>query len=369
MRYYIIAGEKSGDMQGAQLMQAIKQEDPKAIFRYWGGHYMQQEGGTLVVSYTALAVMGLAFLGKLMQLWKYLKFCKKDILQFQPDVVILIDYAGFNLRIAKFAKKQGIKTFYYIAPKVWAWNPSRTHQIKAYVDRLFTIFPFEKAFYQQYDYQVDYVGNPIVEQVRVHTTNSKFLVTNNLQHRPIIALLPGSRLQEVKQILPTMLAIVPSLPEYQFVVVGVAEIPTELYAQANKLPGVLVVYEAMYDVLENAYAAVVTSGTATLETACFQVPQVVVYKTNYFTYILAKLLVKVRYISLVNIIAGQEIVKELIQHQCRPKPLLQALQEILQEAEARQAQLAGYQDIQNLLGKSKAAKTTAHLMRHYLLKP
>ncbi len=366
MRYYLIAGEKSGDIYGGRLMQAIKKEDPQAAFRFFGGDCMQASGGTLVKSYTELAFMGLDFVGSLKKIYRYLQYCKKDILAFQPDALILIDYAGFNLRITQFAKKHRIKTFYYISPKIWAWNSGRIHRIKAYVDKMFTILPFETEFYQKYDYQVAYVGNPVIEQIRSHVPHPNFRSINQLDHRPMIALLPGSRIQEVKRTLPTMLAIVSSLPSYQFVLAAMSELPAKLYQQASQTPGVKLVYNQTYDLLANAYAAVVSSGTATLEAACFQVPQVVVYKTHFLTYTLAKWLIKLPYISLVNILAGQEAVKELIQHQLTPKNLLQALQASLCHKPTRDLQLACYQQIIQSLGEQEASKTTAQLIVSYL---
>jgi lipid-A-disaccharide synthase len=369
MRYYIIAGEKSGDMHGGKLMQAIKQEDLNAEFRFWGGACMQQVGGALVVPYTEVAFMGLDFLSSLRKLYQYLRYCQQDILAFQPDVLILIDYAGFNLRIAKFAKKHLIKTFYYISPKIWAWNTSRINQIKAYVDRMFVILPFEKAFYKKYDYPVDYVGNPLIEQISLHTPYPHFRSTYHLDQRPIIALLPGSRIGEIKRILPTMLSIVSSLPEYQFVLAALSELPVGLYEQAHKTQNVQVAYDQVYNVLTNAYAAIVTSGTATLEAACFQVPQIVVYKTGLFSYTFAKWLVRLKHISLVNIIAGQDVVQELIQDRFTSTNLLQALQDLLNNANARQAQLVGYSNILQLLGKKKASQTAAKLIVSYLNSP
>lgn len=366
MRYYIVAGEKSGDIHGGRLIQALKQEDLQAEFRCWGGACMQQASGKLVVHYRELAFMGLAFLGSLRKILRYLQYCQKDLLNFQPDVVILIDYGGFNLRIARFAKKHHIQTFYYISPKVWAWNYRRVHKIKAYVDRMFSIFPFEQDFYEKYDYKVDYVGNPLVEQVKLHKTNPRFLAENRLDDRPIIALLPGSRVQEVKRMLPTILSIVPALNRYQFVVAAIKDLPTELYEQAKKTKGVRLIYDQTYDVLANAYAAVVTSGTATLETALFHVPQVVVYRTDALTYRIAKWLVQLKYISLVNIIAGKEVVSELIQHNFNTQGLVKALSKIIGDSNHRKIQLAGYLSIKQVLGERQASERAAKLMVHYL---
>ncbi|MEM7055719.1 MAG: lipid-A-disaccharide synthase [Bacteroidota bacterium] len=366
MRYYLVAGEKSGDTHGGRLIQALRQADPRAELRCWGGACMQQASGKVVVHYRELAPMGLAFLCSLRKMFKYLQYCQKDLLNFQPDVVILIDYGGFNLRVARFAKKYNIKTFYYIPPKIWAWNYRRVYKIKAYVDRVFSIFPFEQGLYKKYDYEIDYVGNPLVEQVKLHKINPSFLAANKLDERPIIALLPGSRVQEVKRMLPTMLSIVSSLSTYQFVVAATADLPAELYEEAKKIRGVRLIYNQMYDVLAHAYAAVVTAGTATLEAALFHVPQVVVYRTDALTYRIAKWLVQLQYIALVNIIAGKAVVSELIQHSFNTQGLIKALCQIIGDTKRRKSQLAGYRRIKQMLGESQASERTARLMVRYL---
>jgi lipid-A-disaccharide synthase len=366
MRYYLVAGEKSGDMHGSQLIKAIRHLDQKAEFRSWGGACMAQAGGNVVVHYTQLAVMGLDFLGRFMQLWRYLTYCKTEIRTFKPDVVILIDYAGFNLRVAQFAKKHGIQTFYYISPKIWAWNSQRIKQIAAYVDKMFTIFPFEEVFYKKYHYSVDYVGNPLVEKINLHTINTRFRCAHKLDQRPIIALMPGSRFQEISRILPVMLALSEQLPAYQFVLAALSELPKQVYGPVYQNKHVRLVYDQTYDLLAHAYAAIVVSGTATLETAYFQVPQVVVYKTHGLSYLLAKCLVKLQYISLVNIIAGEGIVPELLQNRCNAASILQALQPLLASQDARQNQIAGYEVIKKALGNMSASKTAAQLMWQYL---
>ncbi|OJW71555.1 MAG: lipid-A-disaccharide synthase [Candidatus Amoebophilus sp. 36-38] len=361
MRYYIIAGEKSGDIYGSRLAQALQQIDPKAVCRGWGGNQMQQAGIELVVHYRELAVMGLRFLGIFRKLYTYLKYCQKDIAAFNPDAVILIDYSGFNLRIAKFAKKKHIKTFYYISPKLWAWNASRIHTIKAYVDRIFSIFPFEKKFYEQYDYQaVTYVGNPLLEEIESYKKDPYFIANNHLDKRPIIALLPGSRIQEISSLLPIMLTLAPSLPGYQFIVAAISELPPHLYLPVEHIPNVRIVYDRMHDVLAHAHLAIVTSGTATLETAYLNVPQVVIYKTDRFTYHIAKWLVKLRYISLVNILAEKEVIRELIQDKLTPITLLHAVNELINAPDCREKQLASYESIRNLLGKDKASTNVAY---------
>jgi lipid-A-disaccharide synthase len=370
MRYYLIAGEKSGDVHGGFLIKAIKHEDKNAVFRSWGGNCMQQAGGNIVIHYTKLALMGLHFLGSLMRLRRYLKYCQKDILDFQPDVVILIDYAGFNLRVAQFAKKHGIQTFYYISPKIWAWNAGRIRQIKAYVDRMFVIFPFEQNFYNKYNYLVDYVGNPLIEQTKLHQVNPHFKSLHSLDQRQVIALMPGSRVQEIERVLPVMLDLATKLPNYQFVLAALSELPPRVYQQAHQSNHIQVIYNQAYDLLAHAYAAIVTSGTATLEAAYFQVPQIVVYKTDVLTYILARCLLQLKYISLVNILAGKKVVPELIQQQCQSASLLQALQPLLEPgSRARKNQLASYRRIQGMLGDKPASKTAAQLMVKYLVGP
>jgi lipid-A-disaccharide synthase len=369
MRYFIIAGEKSGDIYGSRLVKALRQLDNQAVFRGCGGNHMQQAGVDIVVHYRELAVMGVGFLRSFIKLYKYFKLCKKDIENFQPDAVILIDYAGFNIRIAKFAKKKNIKTFYYISPKIWAWNVKRIHQIKAYVDQMFSIFPFEKDFYKQHNYHaVEYVGNPLLEEAKSYTKNSSFLEDNGLDKRPIIALLPGSRIQEIEKLLPGMLSLAPALPSYQFVIAGISELPAELYMLAKQFQNVTVICDQIQDILTHANIAVVTSGTATLETAYFNVPQVVVYKTDLLTYSLAKWLVRIQYISLVNILAEKEVVRELIQKNLTYTNLLNAVNEIIINTNFRQKQLVNYEAIRNLLGENKASINTAALIFQQLSK-
>ncbi|MCG8340687.1 MAG: lipid-A-disaccharide synthase [Cytophagales bacterium] len=364
MRYYIIAGEKSGDIHGGNLIQALKKEDPQADIRCWGGECMEKAGGKLVVHYCNLAFMG--FVLNLRKIFKYFHRCKKDLLAYQPDVLILIDYGGFNMWMARFAKQHHIKTFYYISPKVWAWNQSRAYKVKAYVDRMFTILPFEKDFYKKYDYEVDFVGNPLVDEVNRHTINPNFLVENKLEGKPVIALLPGSRLQEVKKILPVMLSIVPTFQDYHFAVAAVKNLPAELYKAAERTPGVQVIYEQTYDLLAHAYAAVVTSGTATLETALFEVPQVVGYITGKINYLLSRLFIKLNYVSLVNIVAGKEVVKELLQHDFNTNDLTEELKQLTENVASRSLQIKNYQKIKQMIGNDHASEKTAKLMVKYL---
>ena len=367
MRYYLIAGEKSGDMHAGKLLQALQTCDQQVIARGIGGAHMQRAGVELIAHYQQLTLIGFNLL-KLFHIFRsFLAVCKKDILAFQPDAVILVDYAGFNLRIAKFAKAHQLKVFYYIPPKVWAWHSQRMHALKAYVDWIYTILPFEKDFYQKHGvHHITYVGHPSVEDIEAYQKNvSAPSLDNVTPHTIRIALLPGSRPQEIKKILPTMLAIVSKLPTYQFLVSAISELPAALYQQAQETPGVTLLYDQPYHILSQASVAVVASGTATLETACLQIPQVVVYKTDPCTYWIAKHLLKVKHISLVNILAGKAIVPELIQHAFTPKQLLSTLEAILQHPDVVAQQRSNYQNIIPTLGNSNASLSTAkHIYNH-----
>ena len=378
MKYYVIAGERSGDLHAANLIKALKAEDPQAQFRAWGGEGVQLAGAELVTHYRQMAFMGfLEVIKNLRTISGFLKTCRQDILAWQPDAVILVDYAGFNMRIARFCKRHGIRTFYYISPKVWAWNQNRAYKIKANVDRMFVIFPFEKDFYNRFDYAVDYVGNPLLDEISAFTPNADFLNSNGLSPKPIIALLPGSRHQEVEKMLVLMVQaaqlLEAKLPgKYQFVVAGVGNLPQTLYNRIvsfeNPKPtlSVRVVYDQSYDLLSHATSALVTSGTATLETALFGVPQVVCYRTSGFSYRIAKALIKVKYLSLVNIIADSPIVPELIQDELTPQNSISELSQTLPGALQREAQLEGYRKLKELLGEPGASKRTAKLMAGYL---
>ncbi|HEY9114676.1 MAG TPA: lipid-A-disaccharide synthase, partial [Bacteroidales bacterium] len=280
MKYYIIAGEASGDLHASNLIKEIKKNDNEAEFRAWGGDLMQKQGITLVKHYRDLAFMGFVeVLLNLRTILKNISFCKNDILEYQPDVLILVDYPGFNLRIAEFAKKKGFKVVYYISPQVWAWKKSRVHTIKKVVDKMLVILPFEEDFYKKYDYQVDFVGHPLLDVLQQEASCSKedFLNKNSLPRKPIIALLPGSRKQEVQKMLEQMLKITPHFEEYQFVVAGVDTISKDVYSEILKNSPARVVLNQTHDLLHFAEAALVTSGTATLETALIEVPEVVCY--------------------------------------------------------------------------------------------
>ena len=367
MKYYLIAGERSGDLHGSNLIKAIRQHDPKAEFRAWGGEMMQAAGAALVKHYSEMAFMGFWEVAKnLNTISGFLKQCKSDLLTYQPDVLILIDYAGFNMRMARFAKENGIRTFYYISPKVWAWNQSRALKLKRDVDQLFVIFPFEKDFFKRFDYDVDYVGNPLFDAIADFTPNPDFIVQHKLDpQKPIIALLPGSRRQEVEQMLTLMTSTKPQFPDCQYVIAGVSNLPDDLYEPFEK-EGIKRVTDDTYNLLSVATAALVTSGTATLETALFEVPQVVCYKTGTLSYMIAKQLIRVPYISLVNLVAQKEAVKELIQHELNAQNLTQELRSVLPGGARRETQLQDYRQVKALLGEKGASEKAGELMVKYL---
>ena len=368
MKYYLIAGERSGDLHGANLIKGIKESDPEAVFRGWGGDMMVSEGMELVTHYQDTAFMG--FLEVALNIRKirgFLKKCKTDILASEPAVIVLIDYPGFNLRIASFAKQQGIKVFYYISPKVWAWNQKRALKIKQNVDRMFVIFPFEIDFYKQYDYPVDYVGNPLMDAIEGFKADPDFREKHLPDSsRPVIALLPGSRRQEVINMLDLMLGVQPHFPEYQFVIAGVKNLPVSLYEQYLSGGKAGIVYEATYDLLSIADAALVKSGTATLETALLNVPEVVCYKTSAISYRIAKWLIRVRFISLVNLIMDREVVRELIQDELNEHNLVSELKSILPGGEKREIQLNDYVALHHKVGGAGASQRAGKLMVQYL---
>ncbi|QKZ15303.1 lipid-A-disaccharide synthase [Spirosoma sp. KUDC1026] len=364
MTYYLIAGERSGDLHGANLIKAIRERDPAAQCRAYGGEQMEAAGATLVRHYRDMAFMGfLEVVKNLGTIRRIMRECQADLLAHRPDVLILIDYAGFNLRMARFARKHGIRVFYYISPKVWAWNQRRALNIKANVDRLFTILPFETEFFAKYEYNVDYVGNPLLDALAAFQPDPDFRQENGLDERPIIALLPGSRHQEITSILPTMLASTRGFDTYQFVVGTVSNLPTSLYdALLADYPHVRRVNDAAYDLLHLATAALVTSGTATLETALFNVPQVVCYKTTFISYAIARRLIAVPFISLVNLIANREVVKELIQADLTPANVANELRAVLPTGVKRSDLLAGYTDVQEKMGEPGASERAGRAM-------
>ncbi len=352
MKYYLIAGERSGDLHASNLMNALKKQDKNATFRFWGGDYMQAVGGEMVVHYRKLAFMGfLEVLLNLFSISKFIKQCKNDISHWQPDVLILVDYGGFNLKIAKFAKKNGFKVVYYISPKVWAWNQKRAYKIKDRVDKMLCILPFEVDFYKKFDWKVEYVGNPVIEAVQGHKVNTAFISENNLSKK-IIAVLPGSRKQELVKILPTIATVIERFPNREFVVAGVNNLPIEMYESIAKYDNVTLVFEQTYDLLSYAQAAIVCSGTATLETALFNTPQVVIYKTSPISYAIGKRVVKVKYMSLVNLIVNEEMVPELLQHKCTTNNIVASLQSLLENG-------INYKSLTDIIGDKVASKEAA----------
>ncbi|SIS42058.1 lipid-A-disaccharide synthase [Zobellia uliginosa] len=363
MKYYIIAGEASGDLHGSNLMKALKAKDPNADIRFWGGDLMQQAGGTLVRHYKEMAFMG--FLEVLMNLGtiaKAIKFCKADIQKFQPDVIVFIDYSGFNLRIAKWAKALGYKTNYYISPQIWASREGRIKDIKRDIDAMHVILPFEKDFYEKkHGYPVNFVGHPLIDAIsdRNPVNEQNFRKENNLDpNKQIIALLPGSRKQEVQKMLTLMLSVIKDFSDYQFVIAGAPSLDHDFYQPFLKNPNVSFVANKTYDLLSIAHAALVTSGTATLETAIFKVPQVVCYRANWLSYQIAKRIITLEYISLVNLIMDKEVVKELIQNDLTTKNIQTELNKIL-KGPARTAQIQAYDALEKKLGGKGASENAA----------
>jgi lipid-A-disaccharide synthase len=370
MKYYLIAGEASGDLHGSNLMRELKLADPEADFRYFGGDLMQNEGGTLVKHYREMAFMGIVnVVMNLKTIGRNLKFCQKDLLEFQPEVVILIDYPGFNLRLAEFAKGQGFRIFYYISPKVWAWKEYRAKKIKAFVDELFTILPFETDYFKKHDIEVNYVGNPLMDSVaefrKKALPKEEFLDKNNLDDRPIVALLSGSRKQEIKNTLPIMRKAAACYPEFQFVVAGVSSVDKKTY---DKILGgfpIPVVYNQTYDLLNNAHSALVASGTATLETALFGVPQTVLYRVEggrVVQFIMKKFFLKVKWASLPNLILNKEALKEFIQVDLTFKNVRDELHRLLYEQDYRNKITADYNRLMEILGEPGTSKRAAKKM-------
>ncbi len=357
MRYYLIAGEASGDLHGSNLIKQIRAQDNEADLRCWGGDRMEDAGAVLVKHYRELAFMGFVeVITHLPEILKNIGFCKKDILGYKPDVLVLIDYPGFNLRIAAWAKQQGIKVAYYISPQVWAWKENRVKKIKRDVDKMLVILPFEEEFYKKWDYKVTYVGHPLIEVV---AAEKKIPVDKPLTTKPIIALLPGSRAQEIKLKLPVMLQMVPHFPEYEFIIARAPSLTDELYKDIIAGRDVKVVQGGTYNLLKQSAAALVTSGTATLETALFGVPEVVCYKGNALSFWLATKLVKVKYISLVNLIMDKLVIKELIQDDLNERNLKEALEQLLKDDACRTALKNDYAELWHKLGDSFASQQAA----------
>lgn len=361
MKYYILSGEASGDLHGSNLMKALLQEDKDADIRFWGGDLMSAVGGTLVSHYKERAFMGFVeVLMNLRKIFGFIAFCKKDIQEFQPDVIIYIDNSGFNLRIAKWAKQQGFKNHYYISPQVWASRASRVEKIKRDIDQMHVILPFEPDFYKKYNYEVNFVGHPLIDAIadRKVMDETSFRKEHNLGDKPIIALLPGSRKQEISKMLAVMLSLIDEFSEYQFVIAGAPSQQYEFYQSIIGEKNVAFVDNKTYDLLSISHAALVTSGTATLETALFKVPQVVCYKGSNISYQIAKRIITLDYISLVNLIMDKEVVKELIQHDMTTANLRTELTKIL-EATHRQKLLDDYDELEQKLGGKGASQKAA----------
>ena len=365
MKYYLIAGEASGDLHASNLMLALKKVDTEAEFRFWGGDLMQEAGGTMVKHYRELAFMGfIEVIANLRTILKNIKVCKADILEYQPDVLIFIDYPGFNMRIAKWAKELGIATHYYISPQIWAWKENRIKAIKRDVDEMYVILPFEKTFYEEkHQFPVHFVGHPLLDAIakKELVVPDDFRKKYQLDKRPIIALLPGSRKQEISKMLETMLSITDDFKEYQFIIAGAPSQDPEFYTPFIKKKNVHLVMNKTYDVLSLSTAAIVTSGTATLETALFKVPEVVCYKGSTISYEIAKRVVDLDYISLVNLIMNREVVTELIQRDFNSKRLKSELQNIL-EPTSRKTIFEAYFELERKLGGAGASEKTAKLI-------
>ena len=354
MRYYIIAGEASGDLHGANLMKALKQKDESAVLRGWGGERMQEAGVELVHHYRETAFMGLwEVLKNLRKISALLSECKKDILNFKPDVVVMIDYPGFNLRIAKFAKQKNFKTCYYISPKLWAWNEKRVHEVKKYVDLMLCIFPFEVDFYKKHNYDVKFVGHPLLDALN----ESNVLKAS----RDKIALLPGSRKQEIESMAPLFKQLAEKFYSEKFLVAGISSLGKEMYSSFDR-KNVEIVWDDTHAVLKKSKAAIVNSGTATLETALLDVPQMVCYKTSWLTYNIAKRLVKVKWISPVNIVLNREAVKEFIQNECNSGTVESELNSLLNNQVHRNQILNDYAELRLLLGGKGASENAAGAM-------
>ncbi|HEY9122986.1 MAG TPA: lipid-A-disaccharide synthase [Bacteroidales bacterium] len=363
MKYYIIAGEASGDLHGSNLLKALKEADHSAEFRIVGGHLMEEQGGTLLKHYKDMAFMGLDVVLHLRTILRLMKYCQQDVLAWKPDVLILIDYPGFNLRIAKFAHSNGIRTYYYIAPKVWAWKENRVKQIRKFVDKLFIIFPFEKEYFAQHNIQSEYFGNPLNDNIHAFKNSEDgfniIASQYGLEKGKYLALVAGSRRGEVKHLLPPMIKALEGLNQYKLVITAAPSIPLEFYQKIVGNKPIAIIYNQTYTLISNAAAAAVTSGTATLETALLKTPQVVVFKTNWPTYCVGKMLVKIKFFSLVNIIQGKEVVKELLQVNLE-RNIRNEISLILNDNNYKQNMLNNYEEIAQKLGEPGVAKRVAN---------
>lgn len=368
MKYYILAGEASGDLHASNLIRQISLLDPQAQFRGFGGDLMEKAGMTVLKHYRDMAFMGIVpVIMNLRTIKKNFRFCEQDLLAFNPDVLILVDYPGFNLRMAKFAKANHIRTFYYISPKIWAWKKKRVYRVKAYVDEMFTILPFENEFYNRFDYKVNYVGNPLLDAILEKKTApdyARFYAENLLEDKPILAILPGSRKGEISVLLPTMLEAASRFPELQCVIAGAPNMGAEFYQPFMKAHTAPIIWGKTYEILIHSRAAIVSSGTATLETAILNVPQVVVYQLtpNWLFKYLKKYFLKTKWVSLVNIILQKEAVTELIQSDFTLENIIRELEKIVHDPVNEKRMLNDYQQMMTLLGEKGASGRAARLM-------
>jgi len=369
MKYYIIAGEASGDLHGANCIKHLKQKDPQCEIRAWGGDNMRDQGVTIVRHINELAFMGFVEVAKnIRTILSNIKFCKSDILNFNPDAVIFIDYPGFNLRIARFCKVQGIKTIYYISPQIWAWHQSRIKAIRRDIDKMMVILPFEKEFFASHNHDVEFVGHPLLDAIEAPQsleTSEDFIKKNTLSSKPIIALLPGSRKQEIERMLPVMASIVAKFQQYQFVIAGTRAHDLSFYRKYSPTQELPVVYGETYALLKNSLAALVTSGTATLETAIIGTPQVVCYKTGTLSYQIARRLVKLKYISLVNLIMDEKVVTELIQGDLNSEKLDVELKKLTFDGPHREMIIYKYSELRKKLGGHGASEKAAEIIYNF----
>ncbi len=370
MKYYIIAGEASGDLHASNLMVEIKKNDPEAKFRCWGGDLMKAQGAEIVKHISEISFMGFAeVLLNLRTILRNMSFCKSDIDKFNPDALILVDYPGFNLKIADYAHQKGYKVIYYVSPQIWAWKQSRVHKIKKNVDKMMVILPFEKEFYERFDYHAEFVGHPLLDAIENYKKNNSclnFRAENGLSEKPVVALLPGSRKQEISRMIKIMISVCENFRDVQFVIAGAPSISPDYYAELIREKDVKIVYNRTYDLLMNAAAALVTSGTATLETALFDVPEVVCYKGSWFSYMIARIVIKVKYISLVNLIADKKIVTELIQTELNKANLKKELKSLLYKTEHIRQLKNEYSLLRHKLGNSGASQKAAAVVNNFL---
>ena len=367
MKYYFVAGEASGDLHGSKLLRELALIDTEATFRGFGGDKMAAFGLDIVVHYKKIAVMGFkeVFLN-LRTVLNALKVAKNDILNFKPDVLILIDYPGFNLRMAKFAKEHGFKVIYYISPQLWAWKEGRIDTIRQNVDKMICILPFEKEYYAKWDYEVDYVGHPLVEAIETHQPSNDFITKHSLTQKPIIAILPGSRKQEIQKILPVLVSVQKHFPNYKFVIAATSNFSADFYKAAAGSEDITLVFDETYDLLSNAKAGLITSGTATLETALFGLPLIVCYSTTSLTYHISKTFIKIKYISLVNLILDKPAVKELIQNELSSENITKELGKILEDEAYRNEMLGNLAQLKHVLGEEKASKKAANIIYTFI---